>query len=884
MKDLNDDLRSFVLGALLHDIGKFKQRTDLPEDAGKTHVEIGHNWLISQYGEGLIASGARNHHGNEPETWETNFGLIFYEADNCSASERCDFDPQTDIGKAWHRQMRLGNVFGHVRNPDPDARDPEQVPAGTYWPLHPLGGWLEPDQDEGGETSAEAYRRMWEYFEQEFQAVKRAENHVNVDVMLHLLEKYTTFIPSITLKIKANTERETYRKHTDVSLFDHLKIAAAVATCLYHYHSTMHRDRWERREPLKEEITDRTTWDDPQHQPFQLIGGDLSGVQKFIYTISSKGALKSLKGRSFFLELLTEHVVDRLLEDMQLTRCNVIFTGGGHFYVIGPNTKAAKQAVVGVRAEINDYLLEAFGGTLWLAIEVAEFGKLSFKDPSPVWQTLSGRLEEAKSTKWVDKLATLLNEPHAPHESCNTDNCAVCGREDRMMNPIKVGDDSVLMCEPCADQYRLGDNLQRKGEGEWPVIYRWDREPDRESIRDACVQIGSGAGARYYQPAAGIFGKGKAELAAEASAVYHLNDWNLDHFTHRASRPVLVGSYAYREADGHVPDLEELISHGFGMERLGVLRMDVDRLGKIFTTAVPQGERTFSRMASLSRNLSLFFKYHLNHVLDVREGHGYETLPRKNVANRGNGSLPPSRRLAIVYSGGDDLFLIGHWLDVTEAAFDIRAAFTQFTGNPFITLSAGIALGYPHEPVYRLAEAAGEAEEQAKRHKDREGRDRNAVTLFATRTVKWNEAEAVATLLQEGYRPLCEITGQQLTLSPWSLSRGFLYRVLSLTRDYVGLNPDKTKKGVLVLPKIAYLIGRGGLDGKFEKRNLQQEAWMKLKNCLATWPIPGAETNFRHLEIATMWVLMLMRRGDSPETGTFLSSARRDTTSKEVNR
>src|SRR5208283_2290888 len=99
--------QSVALAALLHDIGKFKQRAGLEEDRGKTHVQIGHEWLVSQYGEGIIAAGARNHHGTEPETWETNLGMVFYEADNCSASERkTSFDPRVDLEKKWHREIQ----------------------------------------------------------------------------------------------------------------------------------------------------------------------------------------------------------------------------------------------------------------------------------------------------------------------------------------------------------------------------------------------------------------------------------------------------------------------------------------------------------------------------------------------------------------------------------------------------------------------------------------------------------------------------------------------------------------------------------------------------------------------------------------------------------
>lgn len=40
--------------------------------------------------------------------------------------------------------------------------------------------------------------------------------------------------------------------------------------------------------------------------PLFLLGGDVSGIQSFIYTLTAAGATKSLRGRSFYLQLLTE--------------------------------------------------------------------------------------------------------------------------------------------------------------------------------------------------------------------------------------------------------------------------------------------------------------------------------------------------------------------------------------------------------------------------------------------------------------------------------------------------------------------------------------------------------------------------------------------------
>lgn len=47
---------------------------------------------------------------------------------------------------------------------------------------------------------------------------------------------------------------------------------------------------------------------------FLLYTDDFSRIQRFIYTVHTEGALRSLRSRSFFLELLMEHYMDELLD------------------------------------------------------------------------------------------------------------------------------------------------------------------------------------------------------------------------------------------------------------------------------------------------------------------------------------------------------------------------------------------------------------------------------------------------------------------------------------------------------------------------------------------------------------------------------------------
>ncbi|RKY00370.1 type III-A CRISPR-associated protein Cas10/Csm1, partial [Candidatus Poribacteria bacterium] len=112
------------------------------------------------------------------------------------------------------------------------------------------------------------------------------------------------------------------------------------------------------------------------------------------------------------------------------------------------------------------------------------------------------------------------------------------------------------------------------------------------------------------------------------------------------------------------------------------MRADVDNLGRLISRGIHRGEYTFSRMASVSRLLNLFFKLGVNGLCRGRIEGGEPV----GVVKRGG-----ERNLAVVYSGGDDLFIAGAYDEVLELAFDISRAFRRFVGgNPDVTLSGGI--------------------------------------------------------------------------------------------------------------------------------------------------------------------------------------------------
>ena len=86
-----------------------------------------------------------------------------------------------------------------------------------------------------------------------------------------------------------------------------------------------------------------------------------------------------------------------------------------------------------------------------------------------------------------------------------------------------------------------------------------------------------------------------------------------------------------------------------------------------------------SRTATLSRQLSVFFKYYIRDILE----NGEYSIQGEDSKRK--------RKVTIVYSGGDDVFLVGSWNDVIEAAVDLSEKFKCYTQGT-LSISAGIGI------------------------------------------------------------------------------------------------------------------------------------------------------------------------------------------------
>jgi CRISPR-associated protein Csm1 len=501
------------------------------------------------------------------------------------------------------------------------------------------------------------------------------ENWTNLSLLMLILEKFGSCLSF---------------GETDVALVDMARTTAALAVAL---------------------------WDNPT-QEISLIAGDLSGIQNFIYNISSEGALKSLRARSFYLELVTEEVVQQLLDKLNLPRTNIIYAGGGNLYILAAASAENQQIVREIRQQFNKWLLTEFQGKVFLALDCLNFPLPELKSKfAEHWTQATKNLAVHKSRKFAENELNKLLKPRPSHEPCR-----VCHRDDvETLKPLNSQEpDSVLACGTCRSMFDLGSELF----GVTAIVRSTNQE-----VKNALHTLKFGE-INYH-----LFQNWK-QIDKDADLVLLVNDWNLEHYQFKFLKnpaPLLLGNYA-KKSEETSENLKqptgfmragEMADKAEGANRVGYLRMDVDKLGQIFAKGLGE-KRNLTTLAGLSRQMSYFFKVYLNSLADERNN---------NLPDKIKPKQPKHDKLNVlfIYAGGDDLFISGAWNEIVEFAFDIYQSFRTYTGNnEDITLSGGISIDDIKFPLYQAANSSGKAEDAAKEN----GRD--SLGLFGE-VFKWDE-------------------------------------------------------------------------------------------------------------------------------------------------
>lgn len=756
------EYQTVILGALLHDVGKMLHRGSFGSlDTKGKHPQVSAHFVsafkdfFSRIADlELLQPLVQRHHEdprlgadlicqNAPEEHRA-LSYLVSRADNYSSSERGEKAEDYQDFKS----VPLVSIFSRI---DIGKALPQKLRYRAK-PLNPDDVFPE----RFDEYKPNELNNHLQGFGEEFnEFIKKSDNiHTDFDSVfaniLSILTRYSWCIPS-------NTQEEI----PDVSLFDHLKTTCAIAACLYQYHSPDFKEN-----EIKNDKTDK----------FILLVGDLSGIQNYIFNITHIGAggiAKRLRARSLQLNLLSDIISHKILHAFNLPIANILMLSGGKFYILLPNAGEANDRIKAIKKDIDTWFYNKFNAEINLNIETTKLSSNDFDNYGEILKELNQSLQRIKKKPFNEIMTHdgLWNEDIATLNIDFGDEKKLCKACNKFQGQIR--EDGKFICDKCEDDKKIGQNL-----------------PKIKFIA-------------FYKDDAGEF---KDYLGYSFSLLEKFSDakkssylvLNIDKFMPDARLPlthrfianyisIFIGDTDCNACKNRTecsekdharkgqPKFFECIAHeSKGRPMLGYLKADVDNLGGVFAFGLKDNS-TVSRIATLSRMLDVFFSGYMQKLIE-------DNYPE----------------LYTVYSGGDDLLVIGPWDSIINFADELNTKFHEFTcNNENLTLSAGIAFVKDSYPVFRAVEMADNALKLSKDTGENEKDKKDRLTVFG-HTVKWSE---MGSIMEESER-------LETWLKQKNISAGFTRNLLL----YSQMNDEFQQTGktgyLKFIPLMTYDIAR----------------------------------------------------------------------------
>ncbi len=514
---------------------------------------------------------------------------------------------------------------------------------------------------------------------------------------------------------------KSFKAPDTLSVFEHLKSKAAWAHCLHAQNKS-------------------------SDYPFILLCGDLSGIQDFIYDIHSNKAAQSLKGRSFYLQLLFDAIVRKCIKDLDITTANLIYSTGGKFYFLLPNTSQVVETLKDLEITLTENLWEEQQEKIYLCLDYISFNlnvdnnhrihtedklnDLEITGLGDLWKAVTLKASRKKQLKLKDLMVSENIENSffdeffrggldVEYNEEGTEPCAVTGRPTTDRMKINDEGEEIPVHIEVQKQIRFGRDLRRAN---FLVVTEIEPEDYNDWVNP--IELGF-----FYR----LLKTNKIEEKLDGYTYLRINPT----YKNEEDQYIFIGGnkvaeFSSGEKKGDILPHNEIAmpDEGIsGFNKLGILRMDIDNLGQTFVQNHSNEYATFAQYSALSEQLDWFFSAYLNSL-------------RTEKAFRS--------RINIIYGGGDDLFILGRWKELIGFTKGLRTKFRKYVGgDDILTISAGLILVNPKFPISKAASMAKDALEEAKHFLNRklnpnyklsgfEIPDKNAIHLFGL-TLNWSE-------------------------------------------------------------------------------------------------------------------------------------------------
>ena len=860
---MDEKLINLQIGALLHDIGKIVRRAG---KSNKKHSIAGADYFekeelldIEKYKE--IYDMIKYHHSEEineklkqnDKLDDSSLAYLVYEADNIASGvdrvkyddEICDEGDKKQVKK--NEGLPLNSIFNKLNvqknNIEKNFKSLKYDRLSFNIPKKKI--------DEKKIEKEQYLDNVLKQLKEDLEEMKE-KDLLTPEKLNSVLEESCVYFPS-----------SSYVDYPDVPYYDHVKLTAAVAVCMYIYDMEKRNNR-----DYKNKYFKKSQKKEREKTKFLFVSGEFTGIQNFIYTITSKMAMKSLRGRSFYLELFIEHIIDEILEALNLSRVNLIYSAGSQFYMLLPNVPKTIEILENYKKIVNDFLLKELGTSVYYEISHTETSaeelgnKLSENikkenQIKEIFKRNSIETSRKKLNRYSEKqLEEIFDEDSDLNKIYNdTKECVICKKSEKeeilIKNSQNESNGNIEICDSCKNYIKLGRDISKSFHQKRTFFMEKNCEENSSKLKFPKYPKGSVEIVfRNFETV--------EEVEKESEKFYRFYSINDDYFGKGNSRNIKIGNYNIKstneEKENNLVEFTELVKKSKGIERLAVLRADIDNLGTLFQTGFEDrrfvnidGEKEpykfvrFSKTVVLSRYLSDFFKRVINLILERKNLTDEKNELFKeycNIITERTKEKTDGRNIVLVYSGGDDVFAIGTWNDIIEFSVDLRTAFKEFSSDR-VTLSAGIGFFDENYPIFQMAQKTGELEKLAKSYNENEiGKTtKDAIALFGVEkndklnhVYKWDDF--IGKVLNEKYKYLksrISLKENEETEKVF-VGKSKWYSLMNLIRSQFEEKEDEKHR--IDIARFAYIIVRIKYDKQNER---QQKNYLDLKKQLFEW-------------------------------------------------
>lgn len=839
MKSNDRDL--IILGGLLHDVGKFMQRagaenryapeSDMahnlcPKDGKSGRTTHHHVLYTATFMDSMIQPllshcikdedakrvsnlAAQHHYPNEqfPEQ------CILQKADRYSSGTDRQTRDESDESQNYKkfRQTRLKSVFSEVQ------LGKEKGPARYYevqWlsPCDPA--CISPDQQkEQDEALVDQYSQTWKRFVDEVEKLYVQDLPAFNQALDALLLHATWAIPSSTVD-KPN-----------ISLYDHSLTTASIAAALYDYHA--------QNDTLNvEAIADDDT------EKFLLVGGDISGIQNFIFNLDpshSRGAAKILRARSFYLAMFTRAVIMLIEKRLGLSGYTTLFNAGGGFTLLLPNTEKTRETLDAVSRQMDESLLTPFAGELSLLLngETRLSGK-DFREDAfhQKLEELQDRMAREKlrkhhhvliqNGKWQDSTDLLARD----YEDYQTELCTLSGYgaatatyQKTRVSPLTKALIQLGQKLTAARSVSLGPAVEN------PDVIFFGGE------------IGLSVSSEMPRPRRGQTTFALNTCHNGLASLYMANFVPRVQETEIGQMPEDEDN-DFEQIAGDPRNMAQIAHKGpAGAPFLGLLKADVDNLGLITSEGLG-AKRSLSRYVTFGRMMDFFFSGRLPALMaDPPQGKNFDNI-------------------YTVFAGGDDLFLISDWQTALDFTAHIRKEFARYVGhNPALHFSAAHTLLKPRQPIRAGARIAEENLEAAKEA------GRNRIALFSE-VIPWEDYDTLAEYAQFLNQAIQKFNQGKEKKEKGGLSIQFVRRLLHYHALYKR-SQEGDVRALIYRSHLKYDVARNLDKRKDKSHQSKEQVSEEAQGILQLLEDKNQEENvrMRYLRVPVSWALYQNRGG-----------------------